>query len=163
MTTDSDIKVNVWGIKTLTIQNTLTGEDYTFWMNNKFLPTFSEEPDLFKETLQESLGYESWVFAKISFNHWNHLKQKLGFIDIPEEEYMYNFYMDGIEGYLHAYETEIGWSLIISQYGINHNLIHMLEQSTMNFVREGLWTALDSNHGGQDSLAAYHIVQSIMF
>lgn len=166
MTTDSDIKIK-WGVKTLTIQNTLTGEDYTFWMHNELLPAYSEDPDLFKETLRESLGYENWVFAKISFNHWNHLKQKLDFRKIPDEKYMYNFYIDGIEGYLNAYETVVGRSLIINKEtgcnDIHNTLIHMIEHSTMNFIHHGLWTALDGNFGGQDDIAAYYIAQTIMF
>lgn len=167
MTTDSDIKINEWGRRTLTIQNTITGEDYTFWMNDEFPPAFSEDPGYFKETLQDSLGYENWVFAKISFNHWDHLKQKLDFKEIPDEKYAYNFYIDGIEGYLNAYETEIGWSLIINQHtrcnDIHGRLTSMIENSTMNFIHKGLWTALDGNYGGQDHLAAYYIAQTIMY
>lgn len=164
---DLGITVNCYGYRTLEILNHLTDEPYFFHISNAFIPALKENPELFKEVLEESLGYENFVFAKISFNHWEHLKNKFGIKPIHDEKYTYNFYMDGIEGYLNAYETGIGWSLIINQHtrcnNIHGILISMIENSTMNFVHKGLWTALDSNYGGQDHLAAYYIAQTIMF
>ncbi len=139
---------------------------YTF----KHLPDWilSQWSNQLRDLFELSVQYTTYYFCKISNNHFDYLREALHITEVDST--VYNFYIDHSEGYLWAYQTKAGWSIIIQDESpdstINPNslLLKILNTNTLPFVRNGLWSMLDPNVGGLDSqTACLNIANEIIY
>jgi hypothetical protein len=152
------------------IQNPLEEHvTYEFSIPQRILDNPGLDQDL-KDLLEMSLNETSTYWIKISNNHWDHLVMTLGIKETSEsysEDFEYNFYINGSEGHLTAYPTNIGWSILLfcpeDAPLTTKTLLKMFEESEAVMVWKGLHHMLDANHGGFDHPSVIDIASLIIF
>lgn len=116
------------------------------------LADIKEEEQNIIDLLIEAVEYTNYRTVKVSFNHFEHLREKLEMELTDPATYCYTFYYKLMEGRLNAIKTEIGYTILL--YTDNeqpHSVENQLFSDALKhggYVREGLADFLNPNVGG---------------